>query len=153
MCWTLQENWIVWPSTTKYQPLPPSIDPVSSSTNQYCPVLTQHHHISTSTILYWPSTTKYQPVPPHTDPVLTNTNQTYFPFPYIVPSAKNIFLLHIFSPFLSFVDLSWAQLYVSLVLSYLFYCSPSHAHKFKPQEHSALSLTTSHWSSCSCLID
>ena len=38
-----------------------------------------------------------------------------FPPPFIVPSAKNIFFLHIFSSFFSFVDLRWAQLYVSLV--------------------------------------
>ena len=55
-----------WPSTIMYWPVPPSIDPVPPSTNRYRLLLTQYHHISTSTTPYWPSTTKYQPVPTYT---------------------------------------------------------------------------------------
>ena len=40
------------PSTIKYQAEPPFTDPVPSSTNQYCPLLTQHHQVPTSTALY-----------------------------------------------------------------------------------------------------
>ena len=41
-----------WPSTTKYQPVPPSTDPVLSYTNQYDSILTQYHQVSTFTNLY-----------------------------------------------------------------------------------------------------
>ena len=44
-------------------------DPVPPSTNQYRPILTQHHQRLTSSAFNWPSTTKYQPLPIHTDPV------------------------------------------------------------------------------------
>ena len=37
-------------------------------------ILTQYHHISTSTAFYWLSTTKYQPVPLPTDLVPPSTN-------------------------------------------------------------------------------
>ena len=98
---------------TKYQPVPPSTDPVPSSTNQYCPVLTQHQHISTSTILHWPSTTKKQPVPPSTDPVQSSTNQYHLLLTqYHHISYSNVRL--------SFGDLRWAQLYDSLVYFYAF---------------------------------
>ena len=56
----------------QYQPVPPHTDPVKPSTNQYCLLLTQYHHISFSNVR------------------------------------------------LSFVDLRWAQLYVSLVSLLLF---------------------------------
>ena len=49
-----------------YQPVPPSTDPEPSCINQYRLLLTQCHHISTSTASYWPSTTKYQPIPTYT---------------------------------------------------------------------------------------
>ena len=49
-----------------YQPVPPSTDPVTPGTNWNRLLLTQYHHISTSTTPYWPSTTKYQPVPTYT---------------------------------------------------------------------------------------
>ena len=55
-----------WPSTTKYQPVPPPTDPLPPSTNRYRLLPTQCQHISTSTASYWPSTTKYQPVPTYT---------------------------------------------------------------------------------------
>ena len=53
---------------------PTMVTPFQISTffNKYrhkSPILTQYHHISTSTTLYWPSSTKYQPIPPSTDPV------------------------------------------------------------------------------------
>ena len=32
-----------------YQPVPPSAEPIQSYINQYQPILTQYHHISTST--------------------------------------------------------------------------------------------------------
>ena len=124
------------------QPVPLNYDQVPPSTNQYCPIVTQHHQILGSTAFYWPSTIMYQPVPLHTDPVPPSTNQYHlllsikislfffssvknifpfsgyyppFPSPFIVRSAKNIFFLHIFSSFFFLVDLRWAQLYVSLV--------------------------------------
>ena len=34
-----------------YQQLPPSTDPVLPSTNKYRPLLTQYHHVSTSTAM------------------------------------------------------------------------------------------------------
>ena len=58
-----------------YQPLLPSADPVPPSTNKYRPILTQYHHVSTSTAFYWPSTIMYQPVPPFTDPIPSYINQ------------------------------------------------------------------------------
>ena len=61
-----------------YQPVPLHIDKVLPSINQYRPIMTQYHHISTSTAFYWPSTTKYQPVPPPTDPVPPSTNRYHF---------------------------------------------------------------------------
>ena len=57
-----------------YQPLPPSADPVPPNNNKYRPILTQYHHLSTSTAFYWPSTTKYQQLPPYTDPVPPSIN-------------------------------------------------------------------------------
>ena len=65
-----------WPST-KYQLVLPHKDPVPPSTDQYHPVCTQNHHISSSTPLYWPITTKYQPVPPQTDTVPSSTDQCH----------------------------------------------------------------------------
>ena len=70
-----------WPSTTKYQPVQPHTDPAPPNTNQYCLLLTQYYHVSTSsafywpsniihqpvTAPYWPSTIMYQPVPPYSD--------------------------------------------------------------------------------------
>ena len=83
-------NWPLhrWPSTTKYQPVPPHIDSAPPNADQNCLFLTQYynvtsssasgwpnkHHISTYTVLYWPSTTKHQPVQPHTDPAPPITN-------------------------------------------------------------------------------
>ena len=69
-----------------WQPVPPCSDPVTSSTNQYRPLLTKysmiwwfrpckpnifwkHITLATSTALFWSSITKYRPVPPYTDPV------------------------------------------------------------------------------------
>ena len=110
---------LYWHSTIIYQPVPFYTDPVLQSTNQYRPILTQYHQVLTSTTFYWPSI--------KTSLFFFSSVKTIFPFsgyyppfppPFIVPSAKNIFLLHIFSSFFSFVDLRWAQLYVSLVLIY-----------------------------------
>ena len=110
---------LFWHSTIIYQPVPFYTDPVLQSTNQYRPILTQYHQVLTSTTFYWPSI--------KTSLFFFSSVKTIFPFsgyyppfppPFIVPSAKNIFLLHIFSSFFSFVDLRWAQLYVSLVLCY-----------------------------------
>ena len=38
-------------SLDMYQQLPPSTDPVPPSTNKYRPLLTQYHHVSTSTAM------------------------------------------------------------------------------------------------------
>ena len=75
-----------------------------------------------STKLDWPSTTKYQPVQPHTDPappftdpILSCINQFRFFFPRSTVT-------------LSFVDLRWAQLYVSLVVTCKHCkCCPGHS--------------------------
>ena len=56
-------NGLHWPSTTKYQPVPPFTDQAPSSTNQYRPLLTQYHQVPTSIALYWVSIT---------DPVLSS---------------------------------------------------------------------------------
>ena len=113
-----------------YQPVPPHTDPSPPNTNQYHLVLTQYYHVSTSSASYWPSTIIYQPVPtnwvptssPHTDPISPRTNQLG---PYWLSTTKfNQYRLlltkyhHISysNVRLSFVDLRWAQLYVSLVI-------------------------------------
>ena len=85
--------------------------------NQYRPVLTQYHWVSTSTALYWPSiqwfdgldhanhifsesSSCWQPVPPCSDPVPPSTNQ-YHPLltQYSIiwwfrPCKPNIFWKH-----------------------------------------------------------
>ena len=58
-----------------WQPVPPYFDPVSASTDQYHPILTQYYQETTSAALYRPSTIKYQSVPPNTDPVPPSTNK------------------------------------------------------------------------------
>ena len=114
-----------------YQTVPFHIDPVTSYINLYCPILTQHHQVPTSTAFYWPSTIMYQPVPLHTDPV---PPKKFYPLKIF---AQKIFTPKIFTPKnfhpnffsniilkysivrVSFVDLRWAQLYISLV-SFIF---------------------------------
>ena len=69
-------------------------DKISDLFNIYrhkSPILTQYHHISTSTTLYWPSTTKCQPVPPQyhqvptsntfywTSTIIYHIQMSYFP--------------------------------------------------------------------------
>ena len=41
-----------WPSTTKYQPVPPHTDPVPPNTNQHRLLLSQYYHVSTSSASY-----------------------------------------------------------------------------------------------------
>ena len=62
-----------WPSTTKYQPLPPYTDPVSPLVVHQ--VQTSIDQYWTSTTLYRPSTTKYQSVLTYTDPVISCIDQ------------------------------------------------------------------------------
>jgi len=124
--WVPTNTALYWHSTIIYQPVPFYTDPVLQSTNQYRPILTQYHQVLTSTTFYWPSI--------KTSLFFFSSVKTIFPFsgyyppfppPFIVPSAKNIFLLHIFSSFFSFVDQRWAQLYVSPrrpVFPYSFVC-------------------------------
>ena len=50
-----------WPSSIKYQPVPPCIDTAPSYINQYHPILTQYHQVPTRTAPYWPSTAFYWP--------------------------------------------------------------------------------------------
>ena len=68
-----------WPSTTRFQPVWLHTDPVPPSTNHYCLVLTDYHHVSTSSAPYWLSTTKNQPVRPPTNPVQPSINQYCLP--------------------------------------------------------------------------
>ena len=64
---------LYWPRTTKYQLGTAYTDPVPPSTNQYRPILTQHHQVQTSIALYWvsitdpvtPSTNSYEPMLAH----------------------------------------------------------------------------------------
>ena len=58
-----------------WQPVSPCSYPESASTDQYHPILTQYHQVTTSAALYRPSTIKYQSVPPNTDPVPPSTNK------------------------------------------------------------------------------
>ena len=88
------------------------------STNQYCPILTHHHqiltstaqyyHVSNSSASYWPSNIIYQPVLPYNDPAPPSTNQ----YRFLLTQYHHISYSDVR---LSFVDLRWAQLYVSLV--------------------------------------
>ena len=41
-----------WPSTTKYQPVPPHTDPVPPNTIQHRLLLSQYYHVSTSSASY-----------------------------------------------------------------------------------------------------
>ena len=58
-----QVNKIFFESISHWQPVPPCLDLVSSSTDQYHPILTQYHQVTKSTVLHRPSTIKYQSVP------------------------------------------------------------------------------------------
>ena len=109
-----------WPSTTKYQPVPPHTDPVPPNTNQHRFLLNQCYHVLTSSDSYWPSIIIYQPALSYTDQEPPSTNQYR-------PESKysNVRL--------SFFDLRWAQIYVSLVLPY--FCSSS-ALRTYPQQRS-----------------
>ena len=53
---------LYWPSTAKYQPVPPHHHQILTSTAQYC-------HVSTSSASYWPSNIIYQPILTHTYPL------------------------------------------------------------------------------------
>ena len=96
-----------------YRPVPLHTDPVTSYINQYRPILTQYHQVPTSTTFYWPSTIKHRPVPPGTDPVPS------YQTPNMDLTCDVSFYKNDMSKYsngrLSFVDLRWAQLYVSLV--------------------------------------
>ena len=109
---------LYWHSTIIYQPVLFYNDPVLQSTNQYRPILTQYYQILTSTTFYWPSIKTSLFFFSSVKNIFSFSGYyPPFPPPFIVPSAKNIFFLHIFSSFFSFVDLRWAKLYVSLVLA------------------------------------
>ena len=70
-----QVNKIFFETISHWQPVPPYFDPVSASTDQYHPLLTQYHQETTSVALYPPSTIKYQSEPPNTDPFPPSTNK------------------------------------------------------------------------------
>ena len=76
-----------------YQPVPLHTDPVTSYINPYCPILTQYHHVSTSTTLEWQSKR------------LTLYGRRAF----------RTFFFPRWTVRLSCGDLRWAQFYVSLV--------------------------------------
>ena len=94
------------------QALKPHINPVPLNSKQYQIILTWCYYKSTSTALYCPSTTKYNPVLLLTDPVPPSTNQ----YRLLLTQYHHISYSNIR---LSFVDLRWTQLYVSLVVSNL----------------------------------
>ena len=54
------------PSTTKYQPVPPCTDQVSSYINHYHPKLTQYHQVPARTGPESPRTNQYCPIRPST---------------------------------------------------------------------------------------
>ena len=92
-----------WHSTTKYQPVPASTDPVPPSTIQY---QTQYHHI--------------QPISPYTDHASTSTalqwqSVTINQWQHYGRRTFQTILFANSTVRLSFVNLRWAQLYVSLV--------------------------------------
>ena len=64
-----------WPSTTKYQPVPPHTDPVPPNTNQHCLLLSHYYHVSTSFASYWPSIIIYRPPLSYTVQVPQSTKQ------------------------------------------------------------------------------
>ena len=110
-----------WPSNIMNQPVMLHTDPILLDINQLRPILSQYHQVWTSSAPYWPSTTKYQPVLHNNDPVPSCINQFCSILNYW-PSTNQYRLLltqyhHIsYSNIrLSFVNLRWAQLYVSLV--------------------------------------
>ena len=63
-----------------YQPVPPNTDTLLSCFNQFCSILTQYHHISTSTALSWPSTNQYRPILTqyHHEPTSTSLSLTKY---------------------------------------------------------------------------
>ena len=95
-------------------------------TTCYLLLLTQYHQVPTSTSLSWPITIIYQPVPPYT--IIRSShisvcrcfknqqNHLYF-------KCRSLIVLCFYKSYMSkhsnvrisFVDLRWAQLYVSLV--------------------------------------
>ena len=115
-----------WPNTTKHQSVPLHTDPVPSCINQFRSILTHYHQEPTSTAPYWPNTTKYQLVLPFTDPVpscinqyrpiLTQYHQISTSTAFYWPSTI-IFHIQMSDYPCPPVDLRWAQLYDSLVLT------------------------------------
>ena len=111
------------------------INPVPLNSKQYQIMLTQHHQVPTNTTPYWPRIIMNQPVPLRTDPVLSYTTSTalyctsttkYKPVPVHndpVPPSINQYRrvltqyhhISYSNVRFFFVDLRWAQLYVSLV--------------------------------------
>ena len=65
--------------------VPPSTDSVPLRTNLYRLLLTQYHHVPTSSAPYWPSSTNYQPVPPYTVPVIF-----LWPIWWVMPSILGL---------------------------------------------------------------
>ena len=66
---------LYWPSTTKYQPVPPYTDPVPSWINHHRLILIHCHHVPISRAPYWTRTIMYQPVSPSSDPVPPSTDR------------------------------------------------------------------------------
>ena len=60
-------NQIFSESISHWQPVPPCLDPVSTTTDLDHHILTQYHQVTTSAALYRPSAIKYQSVPFNTD--------------------------------------------------------------------------------------
>ena len=133
---------LYWPSTTKYQPVPPHIDPTPPNTEQNCLLSIQYynvssssaslhwpnkHLISTHTAVHWPITTKYEPVQPHTDPapLITNLYRLLLTkyhhvstssSPYWPSATKYEPLPPILAQYHQYHDMSNYSLYVSPVL-------------------------------------
>ena len=72
-----------WPSTTKYQPVPPHTDPVPPSTNQYHLLLTKYQDFSVFLLLCENHISLFWILSSFSSSVYRPFSEKYFPSPYI----------------------------------------------------------------------
>ena len=72
-----------WPSTTKYQPVPPHTDPVPPSTNQYHLLLTKYQDFSVFLLLCEKHIFLFRILSSFSSSVYRPFSEKYFPSPYI----------------------------------------------------------------------